>query len=78
MLVQFLPTVQTFLKNTMKEERLTALAVLSVKKEMVKQLEDFNERVIEKFEAKKGVELIFYTRHLCVSVITDASTSTEL
>ncbi|XP_063818962.1 zinc finger MYM-type protein 1-like isoform X2 [Pseudophryne corroboree] len=56
-----LKRIKTYLQNTMKEERLSALAVLSVEKSVVmKNIPDFNNRVIEKFSTYKSrrMELI--------------------
>lgn len=44
-----LKRVKTFLRNTMSQDRLTALAMLSVEKKMVKQIPDFNNKVINIF-----------------------------
>ena len=39
-----LKTLKTFLRNTMKNARLNALAMLSVNKELVKEIKDFDAR----------------------------------
>ena len=44
-----LKRLKTFLRNTMKNERLNALAMLSINKELVKEMKDFDDRVLEKF-----------------------------
>ena len=44
-----LKRVKTFLRNTMTQERLNALAMLSMEKKLVTDMIDFNQRVIEKF-----------------------------
>ena len=54
-----LKRVKTFLRNTMGEDRLSALAMLSIGKEMVKNIPRFNERVMDKFAKMKGRRLEF-------------------
>ena len=44
-----LKRLKTFLRNTMKNDRLNALAMLSINKELVKEMKDFDDRVLEKF-----------------------------
>ena len=44
-----LKRIKTFLRNTMAEERLTALAMLSIEKKMVNQIPNLNEEVIKVF-----------------------------
>ena len=44
-----LKRVKTFLRNTMTQERLNALAMLSMEKRLVTDMIDFNQRVIERF-----------------------------
>ncbi|XP_031425812.1 zinc finger MYM-type protein 1-like [Clupea harengus] len=44
-----LKRVKTFLRNTMTQERLNALAMLSMEQRLVTDMLDFNQRVIEKF-----------------------------
>ena len=44
-----LKRVKTFLRNTMTQERLNALAMLSMEKRLVTDIIDFNQRVIERF-----------------------------
>jgi len=48
-----LKRIKTFLRNSMAEERLTALAMLSIEKKMVNQIPNFNEEVIKVFMKKK-------------------------
>ena len=48
-----LKRIKTFLRNTMSQDRLNALAMLSVEKKLVKTIPDFNQRVIEKFASLK-------------------------
>ncbi|CAH1984797.1 unnamed protein product [Acanthoscelides obtectus] len=45
--------MSTFLRNTMTQDRLTALSMLSIEKEFISTLENFNGKVIDKFPAKK-------------------------
>ena len=53
--------IKTFLRNTMLNERLNALAMLSIEKRMVTEMKDFNKRVIDLFATSKNrrMELIF-------------------
>lgn len=44
-----LKRVKTFLRNTMTQARLNALAMLSMEKELIKEIPEFNKRTIEKF-----------------------------
>ena len=48
-----LKRIKTFLRNTMSEERLCALAMLSIERDFILNMRDFNERVIEKFVTGK-------------------------
>uniref|UniRef100_A0A2S2Q3Q9 Zinc finger MYM-type protein 1 n=1 Tax=Sipha flava TaxID=143950 RepID=A0A2S2Q3Q9_9HEMI len=48
-----LKRIKTFLRNSMAEERLTALAMLSIEKKIVNQISNFNEEVIKVFMKKK-------------------------
>ncbi|CAH2012683.1 unnamed protein product [Acanthoscelides obtectus] len=48
-----LKRIKTFLRNTMKEERLSALGMLSAEKHFVSGIEYFNNKVIENFATKK-------------------------
>ena len=47
-----LKRLKTFLRNTMKHDRLNALAMLSIKKELVKEMKDFDARKVRKFKGK--------------------------
>ncbi|KAG1933968.1 zinc finger MYM-type protein 1-like [Pimephales promelas] len=51
--------VQTFLRNTMNQERLNALAMLSMEKKLVTEITDFNQKVIEKFASQNEQRSIF-------------------
>ncbi|XP_016117310.1 uncharacterized protein [Sinocyclocheilus grahami] len=48
-----LKRIKTFLRNVMGQERLNALAMLSMERELVRNMPAFNERVIERFAALK-------------------------
>ncbi len=48
-----LKRIKTFLRNTMTQDRLNALAMLSIEKKLVKDIPDFNTKVIEKFVNQK-------------------------
>lgn len=48
-----LKRIKTFLRNTMTQDHLNALAMLSMEKELVRNIPDFNNRVIERFAAQK-------------------------
>ncbi|XP_078545046.1 zinc finger MYM-type protein 1-like [Lissotriton helveticus] len=48
-----LKRIKTFLRNTMLEERLNALAMLSVESKLVQKIPDFNMQVIDKFATLK-------------------------
>lgn len=56
-----LKRIKTFLRNSMTEERLTALSMLSVEKKFISQISNFNEKVIDKFASKKDrrIELTY-------------------
>jgi hypothetical protein len=56
-----LKRIKTFLRNTMVEERLNALAMLSIEKSMINEMSNFNEEVIKVFIQKKDrrIDLIF-------------------
>ncbi|XP_049926797.1 zinc finger MYM-type protein 1-like [Epinephelus moara] len=48
-----LKRIKTFLRNTMTQDRLNALAMLSMDKNLVRNIPDFNNRVIESFATQK-------------------------
>ncbi|XP_062268110.1 zinc finger MYM-type protein 1-like [Platichthys flesus] len=48
-----LKRVKTFLRNTMTQDRLNALAMLSMEKRLVTDMIDFNQKVIERFASLK-------------------------
>ena len=45
--------IKTFMRNTMTNQRLNALACLSIQKDMIREIPDFNQKVIEKFARSK-------------------------
>ncbi|XP_041846740.1 uncharacterized protein LOC121643403 isoform X2 [Melanotaenia boesemani] len=48
-----LKRIKTFLRNAMGQDRLNALAMLSIEKKLTRDIPDFNTRVIEKFATQK-------------------------
>ena len=48
-----LKRIKTFLRNTMAQDRLNALAMLSMVKNLIENILDFNTKVIEKFAIQK-------------------------
>lgn len=54
-----LKLIKSYLRNTMSEDRLTALAMLSIEQLMIREIPDFNELVIEKFISDKNRRLDF-------------------
>lgn len=54
--------IKTFLRNSMCQERLTALAMLSIEKDLIMEIPDFNQRVIDKFAAMKERRMDFLFR----------------
>ena len=48
-----LKRIKTFLRSTMKNERLNALGMLSMEKKMIESIPDFNKKVIEQFASKQ-------------------------
>lgn len=57
-----LKRIKTFLRNTMKEERLSALGMLSCEKSFVNKIEGFNAKVIDLFASKKERRMDFQYR----------------
>ena len=49
-----LKRVKTFLRNTISEDRLNALAMLSIEKNLVRDSIDFNQNVIDMFAQLKN------------------------
>ncbi|CAH1103534.1 unnamed protein product [Psylliodes chrysocephalus] len=56
--------IKTFLRNTMKEERLSALGMMSTEKHFLNGIENFNNKVIENFATKKERRMDFNYRKL--------------
>ena len=48
-----LKRIKTFLRNSMTQDRLNALAMLSIEKKLIRSIPDFNTRVIERFATQK-------------------------
>ncbi|XP_063749607.1 zinc finger MYM-type protein 1-like [Eleginops maclovinus] len=48
-----LKRIKTFLRNTMTQDRLNALAMLSIEKKLIRSIPDFNTRVIERFATQE-------------------------
>ena len=48
-----LKIITTFLRNSMGQERLNALAMLSMERDLVLNMRDFNEKVIDRFATLK-------------------------
>lgn len=59
-----LKRIKTFLRNSMKEERLSALGMLSSEKHFVSSINNFNNKVIERFANKKERRMEFTYRKL--------------
>ena len=53
--------IKTFFRNTMLNERLNALAMLSIEKQMISEMKNFNNTLIDVFATSKNrrLELIF-------------------
>jgi hypothetical protein len=49
-----LKRVKTYLRNSMGQERLKALAVLSIHKDMIAEIPAFNQKVIDLFASQKN------------------------
>jgi hypothetical protein len=58
-----LKRIKTFLRNSMTQDRLTALAMLSIEKRLITNTRDFNTRVIEMFASNKSRRKEFNFRH---------------
>uniref|UniRef100_H3ARG5 DUF4371 domain-containing protein n=1 Tax=Latimeria chalumnae TaxID=7897 RepID=H3ARG5_LATCH len=54
-----LKRIKTFLRNMMKQDQLNALAMLSMEKQLIQEILDFNKRTIEKFAALKDCRAKF-------------------
>ena len=53
--------IKTFLRSTMTNERLSALGMLSIEKNMIAEIKNFNEKVMDHFASVKNrrMEFIF-------------------
>ena len=49
-----LKRVKTFLRNTMGNDRLNALAMMSINKHLVQDTDSFDDKVLEKFISMKN------------------------
>lgn len=56
-----LKRIKTVLRNSMTEDRLVALSMLSIEKKMISEIPNFNEKVIDVFASKKKrrIDLIY-------------------
>lgn len=54
-----LKRVKTCLRNTMGQDRLNALSVLSIHKEVIMKIPDFNNKVIERFASLKNRRAVY-------------------
>lgn len=54
-----LKRIKTFLRSTMSQERLTSLAMLSVEKQMIRDIPNFKEKVIDVFAKQKERRMDF-------------------
>lgn len=59
-----LKRIKTFLRNSMTEDRLTALAMLSIEKQMINNIPNFNEEVINRFAEKKDRRIDLIYKHI--------------
>ena len=53
--------IKTFLRNSMTEDRLTSLSMLSIEKKFISEINNFNDKVITKFANRKErrIDLIY-------------------
>ena len=54
-----LKRIKTFLRNTMTEDKLSALVMLAIEKKLMNNIKDFNHRVIDKFAQLKNRQMEF-------------------
>jgi hypothetical protein len=54
-----LKIIKTYLRNTISEDRLTALAMISIEYSIIEAIPNFNAKVIDKFVADKVRRLEF-------------------
>ena len=57
--------VKTFLRSTMQASRLNALGMLSMEKDMIRDIPNFNQKVIDRFArlANRRVSFLYKTVH---------------
>lgn len=60
----------TFQRNTISQERLNALAIISVHKELISNISDFNEQVINLYE-QKNVWVFWPALHYLIADLLD-------
>jgi len=58
-----LKRIKTFLRSSMNEERLSALAMLSIEKKFIDNIVNFNDEVVDKFSAIKTRRMDFIYKH---------------
>lgn len=58
-----LKRIKTFSRNTMKQDRLSALAMCSIEKRLIQETNDFNELVIDHFVSQKERRVDFIYKH---------------
>lgn len=56
--------IKTFLRNSMTEDRLTALAMLSIEKRIINNIPNFNEEVTNRFTEKKERRIDLTYKHV--------------
>ena len=62
-------SIKIFLRSTMTNQSLTALAMLSTEKPMITEMKDFNIGFINNLRAKEIDELTVYKKALSISVL---------
>ena len=64
-----LKRMKIFLRSTMKNERLSALCMLSVEKSMIAGIADFNEKVIDHFASTKNRRMAFVYKYKLLEMV---------
>jgi cysteinyl-tRNA synthetase len=59
-----LKRIKTFLRNTMHQDRLSTLAMLTIEKNFVMNITDFNNKVIERFVNSKERRIDFIYKNI--------------
>jgi hypothetical protein len=59
-----LKRIKTFLRNIMHQERLSALAMLSIERNFVMNITDFNNKVIEQFTNSNERRIYFIYKNI--------------